>query len=244
MRNRRRRNRRGGVPRSWRAAGLALPLLTTPLAALNDPLLERHIRGIETSGPPVLMRQHLLLSFAHSLPTRFVGARFAHEGFATLHLFTRNELGVFALPLEVPDGVGEVHYRIVVDGLWQTDPRNPSSATDERGVRFSVVALPDRQAPERPLSPEPNADGSLTFRLDAAPGRRITVVGNFTAWDPFLYPMEEQAPGQYAATLYVPPGRIYYYFTLDGGRLLDPLNVETASVAGLAVSSYLHGAEG
>ena len=235
---------RGGSPRSWRPVGLAVALLATPLAALDDPLLERHIRGTESAGPPTVVRKHLLLSFAQSLPTRFVGARFAHEGFVTLHLFTRNELGVFVLPLELPDEVSEVRYRIVVDGLWQTDPRNPTAAIDDRGVRFSVVTLPERRAPERLFSPQPNSDGSLTFRLDAPAGRRITVVGNFTAWDPFLYPMAEESPGRYTATLRVPPGRIYYYFTLDGGRLLDPLNVETASVAGLAVSSYLHGAEG
>lgn len=244
MRNCRQRVRRSEAPPSWRVVGLALPLLAAPLAGLDNPLVERYIRGIESAGPPVVVREHVLLSFAQGLPTRFVGARFAHEGFATLHLFTRNELGVFVLPLDVPDRLSEVHYRMVVDGLWQTDPRNPTTVTDERGLRFSVASLPQQMAPDRPLAPQPNADGSLTFRLDATPGKRITVVGNFTAWDPFLYPMNELAPGQYSATLHVPPGRIYYYFMLDGGRFLDPLNIETASVAGLAVSSYLHDAEG
>jgi hypothetical protein len=221
----------------------ALLLGASPAQAVDDAVLERHIRGIDAPRPPAVVRRNLLLTFASSVTTRFVGARFEHERFGRLHLYARNQHGVFVLPLPLSDDMATVRYRIVVDGLWQADPNNDRLSVDQEGVAFSVVDLPAPAFRTLP-SPRSNADGSVTFQLQAPAGRRITVVGNVTAWDPFLYPMVEEEAGRYTLTLRVPAGRIYYYFTLDGSRLLDPLNIDTARVGGLAVSTYLHAVEG
>ena len=220
----------------------ALLLFAAPAQAVDDASLERHIRGIERPGPPQIVRRNLLLTFASELPIRFVGARFEHERFTNLRLYSRNEHGVFVLPLPLAEDLTAVRYRIVVDGLWQADPNNAMTLVDESGVSFSVFPIPAPTA--RSLAaPRSNADGTVTFQLRASPGKRVTIVGNFTAWDPFLYPMAEEQSGNYTTTLRVPTGRLYYYFALDGGRLLDPLNINTARTAGIAVSTYLHAAQ-
>ena len=38
------------------------------------------------------------------------------------------------------------------------------------------------------------------------PGRRVSLVGDFNNWDPFMDPLDETSPGSYSVTLRVPAG--------------------------------------
>ncbi len=56
------------------------------------------------------------------------------------HVMKRNEeLGVFELCIPLPPG--RYTYRIVVDGLWQTDPFNPVTEPNPFGEANSIVAV-------------------------------------------------------------------------------------------------------
>ena len=60
-----------------------------------------------------------------------------------------NERGVFVLDYPVPEGVREIHYRIVVDGLWMPDPANPVTEPDGAGALLSVYTLEKRTGAPR-----------------------------------------------------------------------------------------------
>jgi 1,4-alpha-glucan branching enzyme len=191
-----------------------------------DPItLDIAVKSITSSMPPRMVDDFLVLSLKPDRPARFVGVRFAHEAWKILHPYSTNERGAFVLDYRVPEGVREIRYRIVVDGLWMVDPANPRTDVDAAGVSFSVYTL--EQEPVRTIvNPKPEGT-ALTFVFQGSPGRRVSLVGDFNNWDPFMDPLDETAPGMFSISLRVPAGEHWYYFFSDGRRILDRFNART-----------------
>jgi len=191
-----------------------------------DPItLDIAVKSIDSSRPPRMVDDVLILSLKPDKPSLFVGVRFAHESWKVLHPYAMNDRGAFVLDYPVPEGVREIRYRIVVDGLWMPDPANPRTETDAAGVSFSVFTL-EKEPVRTIVNPKP--DGSaLTFVFQGNPGRRVSLVGDFNNWDPFMDLLDETTPGTYSITLCVSAGEHWYYFFSDGRRILDRFNAQT-----------------
>jgi len=186
------------------------------------------VKSLSVAQAPRMVNDVLILSYASNPPPRFVGARFAHESWKILHPYAVNENNVYALDYVVPEGLREIRYRIEVDGLWTTDPANPRVDTDVLGTEFSVYTIENE--PVRPIvSPRVQRDGAVTFMYHDAPGRRVSLEGDFNNWDPFMTALEEGSPGVYSVTLRIPPGPHWYLFFSAGRRILDRFNVETGT---------------
>jgi hypothetical protein len=196
------------------------------LFAASNVAIDIAAKSLTSAKPPAMVNDVLVLSFKPSRPIRFVGARFAHEGWSVLHPYAVNQNGVFVLDYPVPEGLREIAYRIVADGLWMADPANPQVQTDQLGTEFSVFTL--EKEPVRPIiNPRQERDGSVTFVFHGTPGRRVSIAGDFNNWDPFMDSLSETAPGTYAVTLRVPVGRHWYFFFFEGRRVLDMFNSQT-----------------
>lgn len=216
----------------------ALILAAVPVLGLDGHLMEVRIQGIDRAAPPQYLDRQVLLSYQSGKPVRLVGARFAHEDYGVFHIYVRNTNNVFLLLLDVPAGVEELRYRLVVDGLWINDPFNPRHEEDAFGRVFSLFDLQDRPAPE-PVSPEIHREGSVTFFFHTLPDRAVSVAGDFNNWDPFWDRMREIRPGEYRLTVRMPPGQHFYYYIVNGRRVLDPINQETArDFEGFRVSTF------
>jgi 1,4-alpha-glucan branching enzyme len=203
-------------------------MLAAPLAAFaaNPVSLDMAMKTLERQQPPRMVEEILVLTLKPGEPARFVGARFAHESWNVLHPYAVNESGVFVLDYPVPEGLREIRYRIVVDGLWMADPTNPRADSDAVGNEFSVFTL--EKEPFRPIvNPRPERDGSVTFTFRGATGRRVAIVGDFNNWDPFMDLLQEKTPGTYTVTLRLRPGRHWYCFFSGGDRILDRYNTDT-----------------
>jgi hypothetical protein len=219
-------------------SALLLFLVAGSLFGMDSHLMEVRIRGIDRAGPPQFLDRQVLLSYQKSEPVRLVGARFAHEDYRIFHIYFRNEHEVFLLLLDVPEEVEELRYRLVVDGLWINDPFNPSSDEDAFGRVFSLFSLQDRPA-RAAVSPEIHHEGSVTFFFQTLPDRAVSVAGDFNNWDPFWHRMQETKPGQYRLTVRMPPGQHFYYYIVNGQRVLDPINQDTArDFEGFRVSTF------
>jgi len=208
---------------------LCAAMLGTTISAfgIDSLTLQMAERGTYAAQPPRMLGEVLLLSIKPDVPARFVGARFANESWKVLHPFALNENGVYVLDYEVPEGVREIRYRVVVDGLWIADPENPTVEVDDAGNEISVFVL--EKEPVRPIvNPRREADGSLTFTFHGAPGRRVALVADFNNWDPSMSFMDETSPGNYSITLRVSRGSHWYSFFSGGRRILDVRNSETA----------------
>jgi len=208
------------------------------VSALDGHLLEVRIRGIERASAPQYLDRRVLLTYKPDNRVRLVAARFAHEEYRDFHIYSRNDNGVYFLLLDVPEEVEQLRYRLVVDGLWINDPSNPHSEEDSFGRVFSLFDLRDR--PERTMtSPEIDGQGSVTFRFRTLPDRAVSVAGDFNGWDPFWHRMVETEPGDYRLTIRMPPGQHYYYYIVNGQRVLDPINQDTArDFEGFQVSTF------
>lgn len=223
-------------------AGLLMLIIGT-IGAVDTESYEfiDHLLSLSGPGRPEIFEDGVIFTAPSSY--RRVGIAFAHEGFAQVYWFRKllfpkdnptleeeknkkkppyTDSGILFYVYTVPEHIRELEYRLVIDGLWTTDPGNPESRMTPSGLTHSVVAIPTTsgKAPSTFDAPE----GSLSFSYTAPPGESVTVAGNFNGWDPFMYTLQEKTPGRYSLTLPLPPGTYQYVFFHRGQRVLDPHN--------------------
>jgi hypothetical protein len=197
---------------------------------------------IQTPVAPVIYDNLVIFTAASDL--RKVGVAFAHEGFSNIYWFRQllipqdwknpvtlpgekfpspyKDSGIQFFVYQLPDYLRELEYRIVVNGLWTTDPSNPQTRRDPAsGLAMSILNLPPRPANYHPLNGLPEG---LSFSFKGPPGETVTVAGNFNGWDPFMYELREAPAGHYSLTIPLPPGTYQYVFFHRGQRYVDPYN--------------------
>jgi hypothetical protein len=184
---------------------------------------------------PQIWQNYFILSYKSAKIPRFVAVAFEHENYQVLHSFLRNEANVFVYYANLPE-VSELRYRLIVDGVWMEDPTNDNQWTDNQGVTLSILPIPTR--PITASGPIYRGDGFVDFYLSATPSAQVFLNGNFSRWEPFLYPMNEISPGMYHLRLQIGTGRFYYYFRVNGIRTLDSGNFSTATFLGDTVSTW------
>lgn len=222
--------------------GEAGAAIAVPHGALVVESLELHLAlaSMGEAGAPRIIDNNLVLSAKG--PYRYVAVAFASENYAKLHSFDRNRQGVFVFAMPVPLKSREpIAYRLVIDGVWTFDPRNPLRAESASGVSVSLAQVPYLSDEKPGLYSILGEDGRTAhFLFKGESGMYVTVAGSFDNWDPFLYEMAETRPGVYELVLALPPGRHYYAFYFDGAPHPDPLNQEKAtSKDGVIVSTLL-----
>jgi hypothetical protein len=208
---------------------LAAMILATSVSALEIEsyrFTERILSISSPSAPDVFDGAVIFTASAQ----RRVGISFAHEGYGKVHWFKKldspqtaaRSKDVLIYIYEYPQGINELKYRLIVDGLWTSDPWNLPSQMDGRtGLSYSVVTLPRSEG--KPIASDAE-EGKTIFYYETAPGETVTVAGNFNSWDPFMYELKEESPGRYALSLSLPPGRYRYAFFHRGERVLDQRN--------------------
>ncbi|MDR0390131.1 MAG: glycogen-binding domain-containing protein [Spirochaetaceae bacterium] len=208
-----------------------------------------HLLSISGPGAPEIYEDAVI--FTQPSSYRRVGIAFAHEGYAQIYWFKKlfisdeepvasrrnaesglppatrvvhRDSGMLFHVYTFPEELGELRYRLIIDGLWTTDPSNPRTGIDQRtGLSQSLISLPAVRR-ESAVFDSSGQPGGLSFSFTAPPGEHITVAGNFNNWDPFMYTLKETSAGVYTLTLPLPPGTYHYVFFHRGQRLLDPRN--------------------
>ncbi len=200
------------------------------------------IQVLKHATEPFFYGNKLILSYTDERLVRSVGAIFGHEGYNTLHVYEINKFNVFCLVYPVPQGVEELTYRIIVDGLVMADPNNPRGETNMLGVAFSSVRVPENLVRKRIVNPEFGEGGKVTFTYTALPGKTVTLSGDFNGWDPYVDVLLETSPGTYTVTRRIAPGEHYYFFFVNGDKRLDPYNkTRMVSTIGEEVNAFITG---
>lgn len=207
---------------------IAIALLLASAAGAQDLGVTLEVGSVERASAPRFLGDQLLFTYAfgpdrHDGRVHSVEIAFEHEDFSTLHAFERNTNDVYVLLYDVPPELEEVRYRLVVDGIWTTDPNNPDRVVDRWGVALSRTTVPrvERTLTEAPVT---YPDGTVEFVVTAPPGSSVSVVGSFNGWDPFMTPLREVEPGRFSRRLRLGTGEHLYYYVVDGLRLPDPRN--------------------
>ena len=213
-----------GLHKKIQAIFLILLLLPAVFASAEHVTVQLHFAITEAvaASPPEVIDDHLVLTYKGSRHYRFVGAAFKHEDFKIIHPFYVNSNGVYILTYPLEEGMTNLDYRLVVDGLWMTDPENAQIMTDTSGITLSSFMIPEKESP--PESPH-NDNRTITFRYLGGRGQKVYVYGDFNNWDPYMYRMnEEPGTGTYSCKLRLSPGSYRYKYIVDGTTLPDPLN--------------------
>jgi len=116
----------------------------------------------------------------------------------------RNENG-WELPYVI--GPGQYQYKFRVDGVWIADPENPLRI-GEPPFDNSVITI------------QPN----YTFKLGGfADARKVLISGTFNGWNETDFVMQRQG-NDWVYQVYLPYGKHYYKFIVDGQWITDPEN--------------------
>lgn len=205
-----------------------------PLAAEESFSTATHmfVMGLSKAGTAQIVGDAVV--FSSNLKARFVGIAFQHENFTQIHPMRRNQHGVFFLAYDIPyDMKDDLRYRLICDGAWCPDPLNPDQEVDPAsGIRLSRVSIPFRSSQKSGLYQilKPGQD-LAHFRFFGEPGERVCLTGSFNEWDPFMYELTEDEPGQYSIELRLPPGLQRYAFFYQGRLVADSLNSQSCYTA-------------
>lgn len=189
-----------------------------------------HIVGdIIRVAPPKLIDKYVV--FTAKADARHVAIAFEHESYAKMHSFRRlvpdKEAGSVLLEpllfyiMELPEDKACLRYRLVVDGLWTSDPVNENEEFDtEMRMTVSTLVVPPRHDIKTRI-----IDGRIIkFVYVGEPHKKISVAGSFNNWDPFMYFMHERSEGIYELSLPLPKGTHVYSYFLGTKMYVDSTN--------------------
>lgn len=196
-------------------------------AEINQHTIDTIIKGIKEVGKPYVSNDCIV--FTAEDTARHVGLAFDFDNFKTIHSLERlvtytydnnekNSVLFYILPL--PKDSSKISYRMIIDGLWTTDPKNPQKEYNkEARTWLSVVNYPYTGI-EKTVS---NTD-FVKFVYEGNPGEKIRLAGSFTNWDSFIYYLQETSNGHYELELPLPAGTHYYTFYNGLDVILDENN--------------------
>ncbi|MCD1655678.1 isoamylase [Treponema zuelzerae] len=219
--------------------GLALcACLAASAADIEAVTYSKLVSGISRARAPVVDGRYAVFTAKGS--ARHAGVAFEHENWQTIHTLQRivrkDEFGkpqkdsngkplesILFYIAEIPEGVHQIRYRMVIDGLWSTDPLNAASEYDyPNGIQVSVLPVEFFQS----FQTQNVNIGKVRFVYEGESGAVIRVAGTFNNWDPFMYELEETSPGRYELAVPLPKGTWYYSYYEGSNRLPDNTNPE------------------
>ena len=179
---------------------------------------------------PYVKGNYLVFTAPHT--SRYVGIAFDFEGYRQIHAYRlhntydfEGELtnSWFFYVLEKPKDLESISYRIVIDGLWTTDPTNANTRYDtDANLWVSQVNLPPVEVKNTESVPQ----GYTRFVCFAPSGKKIRIGGSFTNWDSWIYEMKEVQRGKYQLDIPLPAGIYYYNYYSGITSFIDETNPE------------------
>lgn len=196
------------------------------------------VAGISQVREPVVLGKYIV--FTASGKARYTGIAFEYEKYKKTYSFQRiihkDEKGlpqkdengkpvdtVLFYITEIPAEMSEIRYRMVIDGLWTTDPLNPLVVYDyTNGMNISSIPVENYTI----FQTKKTDQGPVRFAYEGKTGSTIRLAGTFNNWDSFMYEMEELTPGKYELTLPLPAGTWLYAYFEGTTQLRDSNNPE------------------
>lgn len=176
---------------------------------------------------------------------RYVGIAFDFENFRDIHKFQHRvhydeeynkTTDYYVYVLKLPKSVQSIRYRLVIDGLWTTDPNNSNTVYDyNAGLVLSELDA----GREIPIITEENTNGIVRFVYKGEKGQQIRLGGSFTNWDSWIYTLTEITPGLYQIDLPLPPGTYQYNYYCGITALVDTTNPTKCYTADGKVASLI-----
>ena len=190
--------------------------------------LDRLIHEIDEPGAPLVTEDYII--FTAGTDHRNVGIVFDFENYQTIHPFQilmktdedgkKTPVHMFYC-YERKHKIQTIKYRLIMDGLWTTDPLNPVKEYDDSvNLYFSKV----ENLGSVYEYTEKTKDDTVRFIYKGQEGLDLHLAGTFTNWDPWIYSLKETSPGFYELSLPLPSGKYYYNYYIGLTPILDNTN--------------------
>ncbi len=192
--------------------------------------LDTLLHQIDKAGAPVITEDYII--FTSEPKYRFVGIAFDFENYQVIHPFqilnhtdddekvTRQHM-FYAYKRQ--HKFTTLKYRLILDGLWTTDPLNPLKEYDDSvNLYFSKVEDPGSIK----IFTQVEKSDRVHFIYKGETGQTIHLAGTFTNWDPWIYELNETSPGVYELELPLTSGKYFYNYYIGLTPVLDNTNPE------------------
>lgn len=206
------------------------PLFAKEAAAPKPDTYEYDLTLAEISGVKAPYISNNFIVFTAPVTANSIGIAFDFEEFRKIHYYQlRKNYGYegdvtssyYFYILEMPKKLSRISYRVVIDGLWTTDPQNQNIVYNEyENYTLSYIDLP----PEEIEITEKLANGLTHFVCHAETGKKIRLGGTFTNWDSWIYELKETEPGKYVIDIPLHPGTYYYSYYNGITPFIDETN--------------------
>ncbi|UTC62881.1 isoamylase [Treponema sp. OMZ 787] len=209
--------------------------------SIETEFYQKLVESIVRVEAPKIKEGHIIFT---STAKRHVGISFSHEDYKYIHSFQKlpqNELyegkeTILFYIFQIPDELTEIKYRLVIDGLWSSDPINRNIVFDRiHSMSVSRIEVPYKKEYKTELSNK----NSVKFTYLGEPKKTIRLAGSFNNWDPFMYDLIEVSPGRYELSLNLPAGTWFYAYFSGGTRLPDNTNKNHVYTADGRVASVI-----
>lgn len=192
--------------------------------------LDTLLHNIDKPCEPIITEDYII--FTAPVQNRSVGIAFDFENYQVIHPFqlltstdedgnsTRKHLFYC---YQRQHRFDTLKYRLVIDGLWTTDPMNPKREYDDQvNLYFSKL----ENLGQIRIETEATKNDTVKFIYKGESGLKLNLAGTFTNWDPWIYQLEETHPGLYELELPLTTGTYYYNYYLGLTPILDNTNPE------------------
>jgi hypothetical protein len=223
---------------------LATLLSVNSLFALDmySSRIDRELLRLNEVSEPYVYENSVIFTAPSSVQR--LGVSFAHESYARIHWFKKlvrpqeyiliqndpesiavpaaGDSGLLFMVYQIPENFEQLEYRMIIDGLWTSDPWNSKRQWDtSKQIWVSLLSVPKRQTPQVAQS---TLQSPIRFSFHGESGIPVFLAGTFNSWDPFMYQLTEHKPGEYTLELPLPPGTWQYAFIYKGEQVLDQEN--------------------
>lgn len=192
--------------------------------------LDTLLHNIEKPCEPIVTEDYII--FTAAVQNRSVGIAFDFENYQVIHPFqlltNTDEEGKTSRKhlfycYKRQHRFDSLKYRLIIDGLWTTDPLNPNREYDEQvNLYFSKL----ENLGQIKIVTESTSSDTVKFIYKGESGLKLNLAGTFTNWDPWIYQLEEIQPGLYELELPLTTGTYYYNYYLGLTPILDNTNPE------------------
>ncbi len=127
---------------------------------------------------------------------------------------------------------GRYGYKLVVDGEWKLDPKNPARKT-VNDIEDSAITVGNVSA-----TPASAADETATtFAYTDDKAKTVFVAGQFNDWSATANPLKKDETGLWTVTIPLKAGKQTYKFVVDGDWRIDPTNPDSVDDGGGNINS-------
>ncbi len=213
----------------------------------DDITLYLYLAELSGASAPYIQQSHVIFTYHTKRHIRGIAVSFKHESFRNRYVFTKSSTtsGLYYLALPMQDFPStEIYYQYIVDGVRIHDPKNEQMMLLSSGAKISEFTFSETK---NQLYGDINESPRTQFTIDFSERSNtavktifdtyyisqdapsyVSVVGNFNGWEPFFTPLTKESAKQFSVNVPRLSGTIYYYFFVDGERILDPQNTNIA----------------